>query len=414
MLERGHAPQLILQLGAGPLMIHSIGQLRDGGYRVFAVDRNPHSPGFALADGHAVVDIISSPAITNIAREIHADLILAINEAGVLAAAEASVALGLPGLSPEVARRALDKGLMRDCWETAGLRQPAYRVVEDALDIPTAAASLGYPIIVKPALNWGSRGVSFVSGRDHLSFAIDFARQHCRNGRYIVEQAVVGTEMTLEGLVQDGECHILALSDKEAQFHPSYRVAMALNYPAYFDDAIILQAHRLAKAAVEALGLRNSAFHCECMVTGADVVLIELGARPGGGHIFGEIVEAVSGVCMPQALAAILLGRQIDARARHQRGACYRFFSPPPGIFQGVEGLEQARDLPGVLDIGFEMELGTRVRPIAGDADRPGFVVTTGTTRDDAMAAAARAIEALRFDMAESDHLTQTPTAAST
>jgi len=389
----------ILQLGAGPLMLHPIRLLKQMGFRVFVMDRNPASPGFACSDGYAALNIIDSEIVARYARQIRADLIVAVNEAGVLSAAKASRQLGLPGITPETALRCLDKGLMRTAWHRENLPQPRFRIAQAAADIPALAAEIGYPVVLKPAMNWGSRGVSLASNAESLPWAIEFATAHTRGHAYVVEECVDGVEMTIEGLVQHGRPQILAKSDKEAQKHPRYRVAMALNYPARFSPAQLHAADEVVARAALALGIENGAFHCECMINEHGVHLIEMGARGGGGHIFGQIVEAVSGVCMPQALVKILLGMDVDIRPRYQHGACYKFFAPPAGIFREAQGIDQAKKMTGILDFGFSLLPGTLVEAIGGDADRPGFVVAAGSNREQAIARADQAIAAIRYIM---------------
>lgn len=389
----------VLQLGAGRLMCHSIHKLQEIGLRVFAADAAADAPGFAIADGHAVIDIRKAAAVAEFARQKDANVILAVNEAGVLAAAEASRALGLPNLPPDVAQRCLHKGLMREAWRAADLPQPSFVRATSAEGIAKAAASIGYPVILKPAMNWGSRGVSRVSEPGELSWAVEYASANNRDGEFIVEQCISGIEMTIEGLVKNGRAQILAQSDKEPQEHPRYRVAMALNYPAKFSVGQLNRASELISRAVQALGIDNGAFHCECMVNEADIFLVEMGGRPGGGHIFGQIVEAASGVCMPQALALLLLGEDPDIRPKYQHGACYKFFAPAPGVFREAHGVLEARKLPGILDFGFHMTPGTAVSAIAGDADRPGYAVAVGQTREEAIANADRAIASIRYVM---------------
>jgi biotin carboxylase len=392
---------IILQLGAGELMKHSIRQIQALGHKVYAIDKNPDAPAFAVADGHAAIDLVDVDGITNYAREIDANAILAVNEAGVLSAAHASQRLGLRGLDPDTAIKALDKGMMREAWDAAKLSQPKFVVVDSIEKIPQAAAEIAYPLILKPTMNWGSRGISRVNSAEELGWAMDFAATNQRTGRFIIEACVDGTEMTIEALMQDGEVSILAKSDKEHQPHPRFRVAMGLNYPAKFSADILAQTDELISNAAKALGLDNCAIHSEAMLLDGTVYLIEMGARGGGGHIFGQIVEAVSGVSMPQALIKILLGEKTDIQPKYQRGAVYRFFAPPQGIFMGAEGVEEARKLEGVLDFGFQMETGCVVRAIEGDADRPGYCVTTGANREEAMALADKAVGMMRFTMAE-------------
>lgn len=390
---------VILQLGAGELMRHSIRQIQAMGHRVYTIDKNSQAPAFAIADGYAPIDLIDADAITDYAREIEADAILAVNEAGVLSAAIASQRLGLRGLNPEIALRALDKGQMRETWQTATLSQPDFVIISHIDDIEAAAQKIGYPLIIKPTMNWGSRGISRVDSADELQWATDFAAKYQREGNIIVEACIEGTEMTIEGLIKDGVAGILAKSDKEHQPHPKFRVAMGLNYPAKFNTDILERTDRLIANAATALGLDNCAIHAEVIVSGDAIYLIEMGARPGGGHIFGQIVEAVSGINMPQALASILLGEEVDIQPDVQRGAVYRFFAPQPGIFLGAEGVEEARQLDGVLDFGFHMKPGTIINPIEGDADRPGYCVTQANTREEAIAIADKAVATVRYQI---------------
>jgi biotin carboxylase len=380
-------------------MCHSIRKMQEIGLRILAADGAPDAPGFALVEDHTVLDIRDAAAVAGFAGSKGVDLILAVNEAGVLAAAEASHQLGLPNLAPDVALRCLHKGLMREAWQQVGLPQPMFHRVASAEAIAAAALSIGYPVIVKPAMNWGSRGVSRVADAGDIRWAIDYVRANSRNGEFVVEQFVSGTEMTIEGLVKQRRVQILAQSDKEPQPHPKYRVAMALNYPARFADWQLQRATEVVSKAAQALGIENGAFHCECMVNETDVFLVEMGGRPGGGHIFGQIVEAASGVCMPQALARLLLGDNPDIRPKHQLGACYKFFAPPHGVFRDALGVAEARQLPGILDFGFHMRAGTAVSAIVDDADRPGYAVAAGDTREKAIENADRAIASIRWVM---------------
>ena len=96
--------------------------------------------------------------------------------------------LGLGGLSPETAINALDKGKMRQAWQAAKLSQPNFKITNDPAQVPMLADEIGYPLIIKPTMNWGSRGISRVETEAALQWAIDFAATHQRDGNIIVEQ----------------------------------------------------------------------------------------------------------------------------------------------------------------------------------------------------------------------------------
>lgn len=389
----------ILQLGAGPLMIHSIRMIQQIGYEVFAVDKNPDSPAFSIANGYAAIDIVDSEKVKEYANNIGASAVLAVNDAGIYTATLINRLLGLKGNNPEDVILFTDKGYMRERWKENELPQPEFRVVTSVSKIREAIEEMGLPVILKPCFNWGSRGISLVKQQSDIDWAIGFAKENCKNDRFIVERFISGTEMTVEGLVQNGKVTILAKSDKIAQQHDKFRVAMQLNYPAAFSEDKLRQADAVIEKAALSLGIVNGAIHAECMVNNDGIFLIELAGRPGGGHIFGLIVKAVSGVYMPQALTDILLNKPTNLQPKFQKGACYKFFSPPPGRFDSVEHLEEAKALHGILDMGFSFKSGSIVGAIAGDPDRPGFIVAEGHDRDNAIKNADAAFKLLNFNM---------------
>jgi biotin carboxylase len=389
----------ILQLGAGPMLANSIRVLQEAGHLVYAADKNPHSVGFEIADGSAAIDIVDLDSVIEYAKTIGADMVLAVIEAGLLEASQACETLGLPNISSEVALNCLDKGRMRQCWDRANLPQPTFRITTRDEDPVAAANTIGFPLIVKPTFGWGSRGVSKVSSHDGFGEAVRWARENSRTGEIIIEEFIAGTEMTIEGVVMNGQCEVLAKSDKEHQEHEQYCVAMALNYGANFEASVLDRADSLMGQALKAVGHENGVFHCECMVNEDGVFLLETAARGGGGHIYSQIVEAVSGIKMPACHVDILLGNEPDIKATQQLGASYRFFSPPEGKFRSIQGIEKARAMPGILDIGFTLQPGETVGPITGDAARPGYVVSGGSHRNEAIANAQGAIAQISYDM---------------
>ena len=386
-------------MGGGVLMSRSIQKIKELGYEVYCVDMNPDAPAFAYADGHAAVNISDVDGVGKYADEIGADVVLALNDAGVLPAVYANKKRGLKCYDPDQVQFFTDKGYMRERWKEFGVAQPKFEVCTSAEEISAAVHRIGFPCIVKPCMMWGSRGVSKVNNENDIAFATQFAMENARGARYIVEEFMSGTEVSIEGLFKDGRAYILAKADKELQQHDNYRVTIQINYEAALPDSILQEIDELVSKAGRAMGFESGALHAECMVTSEGVKMIEMAGRPGGGHIFGAIVEAVSGVSMPQALTQILLGEDIDPSARFHRGACYKFFNAPDGVFQHIENVLQASNMPGIIDLGFTMAEGTVVRTMDHGANRPGYIVSEGINRAEAIGRAEAAFAALKFNM---------------
>lgn len=381
-----------LVLGAGFYYARSLRKIRQGGYYVIAVDRDAQAPGAIEADEFHPIDISDAEGVLALARVCKPHCVVPLNEFGMRTHAVVCKALGLPGVEPEQAEAVIDKAAMRKTWQKASLAQPVFRVVQTAEQAYQAAKEIGFPCVVKPADSGGSgRGVLILNHEDELEEGYQFARPYARNDELLIEEFIPGIEMTIEGLCFRGEHRILAMSDK---FKPDLRtrVATSLNYPAAFDLPTTKRVAILVNDAVASLGLMNCATHTEVIVTPEGVpYLVEMGARGGGGHIFSTIVEAVSGVNMPLALADLLCGREPDWNPQGCYGACYRFFAPSrQGTITAINGLEDARKLNGVLDIGMFKRIGDQVEELLNSQARSGFVVTTGPDRDSAWALANR------------------------
>jgi D-alanine-D-alanine ligase len=91
---------------------------------------------------------------------------------------------------------AMDKWRTKLVWQAAGIPTPRYRIVDAATDWMRVVAELGLPLIVKPAREGSTIGITKVSSvdRDELAQAYGEAAKH--DPLVLVEEFVVGSELT--------------------------------------------------------------------------------------------------------------------------------------------------------------------------------------------------------------------------
>ncbi|GGK76896.1 D-alanine--D-alanine ligase [Amphritea balenae] len=89
----------------------------------------------------------------------------------------------------------MDKVKCKQIWAAAGLPTPQYAVPGEGTDMAALANKLGFPLIVKPAHEGSSIGMSKVDSLEQLSQAITEARQFDR--AVLVESWVNGPEFTV-------------------------------------------------------------------------------------------------------------------------------------------------------------------------------------------------------------------------
>jgi biotin carboxylase len=389
----------LLILGGSIYLVRTIEAVRAAGYRTVVVDRDAAAPGLAAADVGRAIDMVDAAAVLAVAREERVDGVMPLTDFGVPAAAHVASALGLRGLTPRTAQLACDKGLMREQWERDGVPNPEFRVVTSEREAHEASEAIGLPVVVKPAdSGGGARGVSVVSEPGELAWAYGFAEPFARNGRIVVERFLEGPELSIESVSRDGDVHVLAVADK-VKAPLRTRVTTSLRYPAGLAADTLRQVHAVAAAAIRSLGIADGPAHVEMILTESGPVLLELGARGGGGHIFSVVVEAVSGVPMVAESARVLVGDEPDLRVRHERACVYLHFAPERGVIRAIRGVDEARALPGVLELRVIRRVGDVLGPLADGLHRSGYAVVAGRTRQEALQRTDAVSRTVQFEL---------------
>lgn len=122
-------------------------------------------------------------------------------EDGVLQAVLEVLHLPYTGSGVMASALAMDKLRTKLCWQGMGLSTPQWRLLKDEADIEACAEQLGFPLIVKPAQEGSSLGMSKANDKAELRQAYRLAAGY-RCDVY-AEQWVHGQEFTIA--VLDGE-----------------------------------------------------------------------------------------------------------------------------------------------------------------------------------------------------------------
>lgn len=392
----------VLILGASKYCVRSIISAKEIGCEVIVTDRNPEAEGFKFADRYEVVDITNIEGSIEVAKKYRVDGVVAINDFGVITASAIASELGLVGIGEDTARYTTNKGLMRQKWWKDGIPSPRFRVVETFDEILCAVEELGgFPLIMKPSdLGSASRGVSRIDKAEELESAFDFAKRYTSNKdkHIVIEEFVVGSEHSMEMIIYDGEKHIIAVSDKVKVPFP-YRVDKSVTYPTNLSPDKLESVCEIAKRSVESLGINIGAVHVELCVTDRGPVLFELGARCGGGGTPDPIVPFLTGVEMFKEIIRIAIGEEPhNLKPLYTKGCVYRFITPKPGKIKKIEGLDEVKKWPGILDCEIFVKTGDEVNPVKTGNDRSGFIIAGANNRMDAIELADRAEVNIKFE----------------
>jgi biotin carboxylase len=392
----------LLVLGAGPAQLGVLAAARGRELTVVAADRDPSAPGFRYADRRAIVSIEDETAIERLARAEQVDGVAAPgSDHAVALAARVALRLGLAHpLTPETASLSVSRLKQRERLAAAGIPQPRSIVCRSGADVSRAAEELGFPVVVEAPDRTGERAVGLARDRTALAEAAAVALAESRDEHCLVEELVAGEILTVNAFVLDGRFVPLTVTDREQAPPPAFGVPLAHRWPAEVEPAGVGAAVETAAAAARALGIEQGPATVQVLLGEDGPLLAKLSARVGAGHD-AELCRVALGVDLNELAVRSALGESVPAQllAAQARvgGACVRFLVAPAGELQDVRGLEEAYAVEGVRGIRIYRKPGHVFRALRRASDRAGAILATGETRDDALAAAARAEAKIRF-----------------
>lgn len=140
------------------------------------------------------------PALLEALRENRFDRVFnilhgGVGENGVLQGALEALAVPYTGTGVLGSALTLDKIRTKQVWMAVGLPTPRYARLVVGDDVRAAAARLGLPVIVKPASEGSSVGVSRVFSEADLDAAVELAARY--PGELLMEEMIEGQELTV-------------------------------------------------------------------------------------------------------------------------------------------------------------------------------------------------------------------------
>ncbi len=394
------AGKRVLVITAGALQQTVIRKAQAMGLWVLATDRSPAAPGLKLADRAEVVDTLDMEAVLRVARAHNVDgVITEQTDVAVPTAAYVAEKMGLPGIGYEVSLNVTNKWLMRERCREAGLPGPKYRRVTTLDEAVAAAEEIGPPVVVKPLDAQSSRGVAKIWDVAEMPKWFALTKSHSRDGSLLVEEMMTGTESSAEGFVADGRVHVFGVCDK-VKCPPPYSYDLRLIYPAFFSDEVIAEIHALNERVVRAVGITLGTTHAEYIVTPDGVRLLEIAARGCGARVATHLIPAMTGVDPIEARIRQAVGLDAGAlKSAFQKSGLLEFLMLPPGKIKSIAGVEEAKRIPGVIEVGYNVREGDTIGIVESGEGRPGYLLAVAESRAAIMSILDEVMSTLRVEM---------------
>jgi cysteine synthase/biotin carboxylase len=369
---------------------------RDKGFEpVFLTDTPARYVGLDETGATVVVCATDDPESLRAAAEPYRGRLAGVtttSEFALVAAAGLAVTLGLPAEPPETVAGCRDKATVRRLLAKAGVPQPRSEVVRDAAEARDAVVAVGLPCVVKPVSESGSTNVlrcdDLTAARAHVDRVLA-VRTNVRGQpvprAVLVEEYLDGPEFSVEMFGVDGAQTLLGVVGKSVGAAPHF-VERQHVFPADLPTDVVESLSSTVRAALDAVGLRRGPSHTEVRLTPAGPRIVEINPRLAGGMI-PELFRLTTGTDLLAAQLDLATGREPEVDCVPDGCAAIRFLTAPrPGVLAEVDGLDQARALPGVTRVTVTAQVGDRVAPPTDAYGRLGYVIARGASRTEVLA----------------------------
>jgi D-alanine-D-alanine ligase len=277
----------------------------------------------SLNSGNAVFNALKRKNINAIAIDIADNPILALQnvridrvfnivhgrggEDGILQSVLEVMKIPYTGSAVAASALTMDKLKTKLCWQGQGLPTPAWFLLTKPEDVDACIEKLGFPVIVKPANEGSSIGMSKATNREELVIAFtEAARYQCA---VYAEKWVIGQEYTV-GILQGEPLPVIRLQVANAfyDYEAKYKATTTQYHcPCGLEPEQELALQNLALQAAECVGVSGWGRVDVFIDNTGQAQLIEVNTVPGmTDHSLVPMAAAKAGMDFDELVWRIL------------------------------------------------------------------------------------------------------------
>jgi biotin carboxylase len=337
------------------------------------------------------------------------DAILALGDRPTPTAAYAARALGLAGNDTHAVERCHSKLAQRETLRDGGLPVPRFVSLAFADPLQTVLPKVKFPCVVKPLSLAASQGVIRANNEQEFRSAVSRIRallespeiQVTREAgldRLLIESYVPGKEVAIEGLLDRGQLRILAIFDKPDPLEGPYFEETIYVTPSRLPEKQQIALRDCAARGAAALGLSHGPIHAEFRVNDDGPWVLEIAPRPIGGLCSRALRFGPQRISLEELLLRHALGLPgADVNREPEASGVMMIPVPQGGIFEGVEGIEEALRVPNVTAIEITARVKDYIAAWPEGSSYLGFIFARAAEPAEAESALRQAHAALRF-----------------
>lgn len=329
-------------IGASRDAVHTIKKAKEHGIYVIALDGNPKAEGFPYADEAIEVDISKQEDTCKVIEQVRPDFVIPIPIGRYLSTTGyVNEKYGLKGIKYDATVYSTDKYLFHEKLAEVGLRPVKLFLVNK--ETSRKDLSIPYPAIMKPRFGSGSRDVFYITTDAELEKAYRAVAQMEED--FVLEQAVQGTEYSVDGAVINGRLKITLLRKKIITPLPVRQPISSFSVVKTEENQALISRvwEHLQKVVIE-LGYDDCLLNADLIINEKEIFVIEIAPRPSGHNLHNVFVPQATGIDIAEEYIKFLLGETCRFETEEIRCIQIRFFDFEDMIIKKVPTIEELEE----------------------------------------------------------------------
>lgn len=235
-------------------------------------------------------------------------------EDGTVQGALETLGIAYTGSGVMASALAMDKWRTKLVWLASGIPTPRYRIVDAATDWMRIVAELGLPLIVKPAREGSTIGITRVTSVDHDEMRAAFEAARTHDDLVLVEEFVQGQELTAS-IVGRRALPLIRIVAPQGNYdyeHKYFSNDTRYDCPAGLPDAVEQAIRAQSLAAFDLIGCAGWGRLDLILRDDGTWSFLEVNTSPGmTGHSLVPMAARQEGTAFPDLCVEILRGAHV-------------------------------------------------------------------------------------------------------
>ncbi len=340
-----------LVLAGGFPQIDLINKLKKRGYYTILADYYKNPVAKEYADKFYCISTLDVPAIKKLAVDEKVDFLITVcTDQSLLTVAQVSEELKLPCyIDYKTALDVTNKSYMKKVFIDNDIPTAKYMIFDNLSDAMNI--SWVYPVIVKPVDCNSSKGVKKANSINELEQYFNEALNFSRTKTALVEEFIMGEELSVDVYVNDGIAHVLDITKSEKLKDRDKFVIFRTWHPANITHFIENKVNDVAQKIASAFKITDAPMLIQMLTDGKKVYVLEFSARTGGGAKFLSI-ERQTGTDIISAVIDLTEGKKpiIKNNKPKNKYMLDEYIYCTPGIYDHIEGFDELVNSGVMLD----------------------------------------------------------------